>query len=159
MSKQSLASQSVRNPSETSEVLYEKTIEVRWADCDANRHMRHTAYSDMAAHTRVGFLTDMGLTSEWFQEHSIGPVLFKEETEYKSEVHMDEMLRICVDRCEPTGYTKSVQLVQSIYKSNGELAAVHRCVIGMMDLNVRKIVDLPAQIKQYMPVSVLEEVN
>ncbi len=127
-------------------VLFEKFIEVRWSDCDANRHMRHTAYSDLCAHTRVCFLSDIGLGEVWTQEHNIGPVLFKEETEYKREVHMGEQLNITLETGEATGFTKSIQMVQHLYKEDGELAATHRCVVAWMDLSLRKIVQLPAQI-------------
>lgn len=33
-----------------------KEFEVKWADLDPNRHMRHSAYNDYAAHMRVKFL-------------------------------------------------------------------------------------------------------
>jgi acyl-CoA thioester hydrolase len=126
--------------------LYEKQFEVRWSDCDANRHMRHTAYADMCAHARVSFLASIGLTPEWFKEHDMGPVLFKEETEYRSEVHMGEVLRVTVERAEPSGFSKSVRLIQKVYKSSGDLSAIHCCVVGWMSLEMRKIVDLPEQI-------------
>lgn len=127
--------------------LVTKQFEVRWADCDANSHMRHTAYSDMCAHTRVSFLSEIGLTAQWFKQHQIGPVLFKEETEYRSEVHMGEQLTVTVEVGAPTGFSKSIQMYQRILKENGELSAEHRCVVGFMDLNIRKIIALPEQIK------------
>lgn len=129
-------------------MLFEKNIEVRWADCDANQHMRHTAYSDLCAHTRVCYLGNIGLGVEWSKEHNIGPVLFKEETEYQREVHIGELLKITVEAGEPTGFTKSIQMVQHIYKNDGELAASHKCVVAWMDLCLRKIIGLPDQIKQ-----------
>lgn len=57
-----------KTPLEADKVLYEKTIEVRWADCDANRHMRHSAYSDLCGHTRVGFMDSIGMTSEFCEQ-------------------------------------------------------------------------------------------
>lgn len=128
-------------------VLFEKVIEVRWSDCDANRHMRHTAYSDLCAHTRVCFLSHIGLGEAFTKEHNIGPVLFKEETEYKREVHMGERLTVSVEAGEATGFTKSIQMMQHLYKEDGELAATHRCVVAWMDLSLRKIVQLPEQIR------------
>lgn len=124
-------------------VLFEKEIEVRWADCDANQHMRHTAYSDFCAHTRVCYLSHIGLTTQWNKQHNIGPVLFKEETEYKREAHLNEILRVTLEAGEPTGFTKSIQMVQHIYKENGELTASHKCIVAWMDLEIRKIIGLP----------------
>jgi acyl-CoA thioester hydrolase len=128
-------------------VLFKKTIEVRWADCDANHHMRHSAYSDFCGHTRVCYLDSIGLTTAWFKQHNIGPVLFKEETEYKREAHLGEQLTVTLETGEPTGFTKSIQMVQHMYKQNGELAAIHRCVVAWMDLEKRKIIELPERIR------------
>ena len=134
--------------SELIEALYDKSIEIRWADCDANQHMRHSAYSDVCAHTRIGFLDHIGLTAEWFKEQGIGPVLFKEETEYFREAFMGEVLRITVESGEPTGAKKSVRIVNKVYKPNGELAAQHQVVVGWMDVKLRKVVELPKKIQQ-----------
>jgi acyl-CoA thioester hydrolase len=131
-----------------SEALYEKQIEVRWADCDANQHMRHSAYADFCAHTRVGFLNQIGMTPQWFKEQGIGPVLFKEETEYFREAFMGESLRITVETGEQTGSKKSVSIVNRIYKPNGDLAAQHKVVVGWMDMKKRKVVELPEKILQ-----------
>lgn len=135
-----------------SDVLFEKTIEVRWADCDANQHMRHSAYSDLCGHTRMAFLHEIGIGSEWLRENNIGPVLFKEETEYMREAHVGELLRVTVEAGQATGFTKSIQMLQHIMNADGEIAAVHRCAVGWMDLAERKIVELPAVIRARFPV-------
>lgn len=132
--------------------IYEKSFEVRWADCDANQHMRHSAYADFCGHTRVGFLDSIGLDQAWFNAHRVGPVLFKDETEYQREAHISEVLRVTIEVGEPTGFSKSIQIVQKMYKATGELAAIHRCVVGFMDLEVRKIVALPDVIAERFPV-------
>ncbi|KZY83826.1 hypothetical protein A3752_04765 [Oleiphilus sp. HI0081] len=59
---------------------------------------------------------------------------------------------------EPTGFTKTVQMLQNIYKANGELSAVHRCVVGWMDLEARKIIELPEKIKELYLIEALVEV-
>ena len=131
-----------------SDALYEKTIEIRWADCDANQHMRHSAYSDLCAHTRIGFLSAIGMTPQWFKQQGIGPVLFKEQTEYFREVFMGEEVKVTVEIGEPTGSKKSVCIVNKVYKPNGELAAQHQVVVGWMDVKARKVVELPEKIQQ-----------
>ena len=74
--------------SQYGDALYQKEFEVRWADCDANQHMRHSAYADLCAHARVGFMNQIGMTAEWLKEQGLGPVLFKEQTEYFRELFM-----------------------------------------------------------------------
>lgn len=125
---------------------YSTQIEVRWADCDANQHMRHSAYADMCAHARVGFLSSLGMTGQWFKEHNIGPVLFKEQTEYFREAFMGEVMTITVEAGESTGSKKSVCIVNNVYNPKGELAARHQVIVGWMDTKIRKVVELPEMI-------------
>jgi acyl-CoA thioester hydrolase len=125
---------------------YSTQIEVRWADCDANQHMRHSAYADMCAHARVGFLNSLGMTGQWFKENNIGPVLFKEQTEYFREAFMNEIMTITVEAGEPTGSQKSVCIVNNVYNTQGELAARHQVIVGWMNTQIRKIVELPEMI-------------
>ena len=139
---------------QTDTTLFDKQVEVRWADCDANQHMRHTAYSDFCAHTRIAFMNSIGLTQAWSQTHRIGPVLFREETEYRQEAHMGDLLRVTVEVGLPTGFSKSIRMQQHLYTEQGEVAAVHHCVIGWMDLDKRKIVELPESIRSRFPVEV-----
>lgn len=131
-----------------SQALYNKEFEVRWADCDANNHMRHSAYADMAAHARIGYLTEIGIGPEWLSENNAGPVLFKETTEYFREVKMNEVLSITVETGEPTGSDKTVTLVNNIYKENGELAARVSVLFAWMDIIARKVIVVPEKARQ-----------
>ncbi|WP_414648539.1 acyl-CoA thioesterase, partial [Chitinimonas sp.] len=36
--------------------VFRHTVEVRWADCDANQHVRHSAYADFCTHARIEWL-------------------------------------------------------------------------------------------------------
>lgn len=130
---------------------FEKVYEVRWADCDANNHMRHTAYADMAAHSRICFLESLGLDASWLKANNLGPVLFTEETVYKQEAHLGDVLTVSVELGEPTGSAKSIQLVQHLYQTSGELAAVNKVLSGWMDLSLRKIVPLPEPLRARYP--------
>lgn len=127
---------------------YQTRIEVRWSDCDANNHMRHSAYADMAAHARVGYLTHIGIGPEWLDQHQIGPVLFKESTEYFREAHMNDVLTITVEAGEATGSEKTVTLVNNIYKSDGELAARVSVLFAWMDTRARKVIIVPEVARQ-----------
>jgi acyl-CoA thioester hydrolase len=127
----------------TTDVLYKKVIEVRWSDCDANRHMRHTAYSDMCAHTRISFLQNIGMDDAWFKESNLSPVMFKEQTEYFAEMHMGDEVTVTIELGEPTGSDKSVCWVNNLYKKDGTLAAKHQVIVGWMNLAQRKIAKLP----------------
>lgn len=127
---------------------YKMNSEVRWSDCDANQHMRHSAYADMCAHARIGFLNEQGMTPQWFKENGIGPVLFKEQTEYFREAFMNEVMTITVEAGESTGSQKSICIINNVYNAQGELAAKHQVIVGWMDVIKRKVVGLPDIIRQ-----------
>jgi acyl-CoA thioester hydrolase len=59
-------------------MTYKVTFKTRWADFDPNNHMRHTAYNDYAAETRVRFFNDNDLSLSALNKQDIGPVLFSE---------------------------------------------------------------------------------
>ena len=52
---------------------FEKNIEIRWSDLDPNHHLRHSAYYDYGAYSRICFLNEHGLTAEIMLQHNIGP--------------------------------------------------------------------------------------
>ena len=95
---------------------FQKKIEVRWADVDANNHLRHSAYADICAHTRIAYLADRGLDAAKQKELAIGPVLFKEQTEYFKEVDMGEVLTITVEAGTATESRKVFVMVNKVYK-------------------------------------------
>ncbi|MEH6450932.1 MAG: acyl-CoA thioesterase [Oleispira sp.] len=128
---------------QATDVLYKKVIEVRWADCDANKHMRHSAYSDMCAHTRISFLRSIGMDDAWSKQSDLSPVMFKEQTEYFAEMFMGEEVTITVELGAATGSEKSVCWVNNLYKQDGSLAAKHQVVVGWMNMTQRRIAQLP----------------
>lgn len=75
---------------------YSQRFTVIWADCDPNRHMRHSAYADYAAHTRYAFFTHMGFSMDRLQALQIGPILFREELLYRREIHLGDEIEVDV---------------------------------------------------------------
>ena len=73
---------------------YSKTYEVRWADMDPNRHLRHSVYLDYAAQTRVALFSDYGLPMDNIAKLGLGPVLFREEIKYVREVNSREEVTV-----------------------------------------------------------------
>jgi len=76
---------------------YSKIFEVKWADMDPNRHMRHSVYNDYAAQTRVGMFADFDLSLEEISRLGFGPILFREETKFLREINLLETIKVtCV---------------------------------------------------------------
>jgi acyl-CoA thioester hydrolase len=73
---------------------YGKTYEVRWADMDPNRHMRHSVYLDYATQTRVAFFSDYGFPLNEIAKMGLSPIMFREEIKYLKEVNGMEKVTV-----------------------------------------------------------------
>jgi acyl-CoA thioester hydrolase len=119
---------------------------VIWAQIDANQHMRHSAYADIAAHARVQMLESIGLDSKAFFIHKIGPILFREETLYKREFHIGEKVKVSCELSKCTPNCKKWSMRHLFYKENGKLAAEINVDGSWIDMNERKIVALSGEL-------------
>lgn len=130
--------------------VYSKTYEVRWADLDPNGHMRHSAYADYGAQTRVSFLEDHGFGIAEFQKHRLGPVLFREDTKFMREIRPNERIRVTVEATGLSPNKKHFKLRHKIYRQDGELASVIDCQGAWFDLVQRKVIPAPPGLQAAM---------
>jgi acyl-CoA thioester hydrolase len=128
------------------EKKYVKEFQVLWADIDANRHMRHSAYNDYAAQVRLGFFADHGFPVEKLEQLQIGPILFREETVFLREVPMNEIIKVDLHLAAMRADGSRWKIVHNIYRSD----AVHSAVITVegawLDLVKRKLSIPPTEI-------------
>ncbi len=125
---------------------YEKTFEVKWADLDPNRHMRHTAYNDYCAHLRVGILKEAGLSLSRMEELGIGPILFREETKYLREVGMEGDITINCTLLSMRQDGSRWSFSHEIFRSDGIQAAIVAVDGAWLDLQKRKLTLPPKEI-------------
>lgn len=125
---------------------YSKNFEVIWADMDPNRHMRHTAYNDYAAQVRVSFMIDNGLSLEEMEKLQLGPVLFKEETVFLSEIRMGEQIKVDIQIAGLSHDGERWKMVHHIYKNNGKLSAIITVEGAWIDMMKRKLKAPPAKL-------------
>lgn len=118
---------------------YSKNFEVIWADMDPNRHMRHTAYNDYAAQVRVSFMVDNGLSLEEMEKLQLGPVLFKEETVFLSEIRMGEQIKVDIQIAGLSNDGERWKMVHHIFKSDGKLSAIISVEGAWIDMTQRKL--------------------
>lgn len=71
-----------------------KQISIRWADMDANFHLRHSVYYDFGSQHRIEILDGYGLTLKVMQEQQFGPVIFREECVFKREIKLNDNIYI-----------------------------------------------------------------
>ncbi|HEV3051869.1 MAG TPA: acyl-CoA thioesterase, partial [Longimicrobium sp.] len=73
-------------------LAFECRFEVRWSDLDGNRHVRNTAFSEYATHTRFQLLASHGFDQARLRAMQFGPVMMREEIRYKREVLFGDAL-------------------------------------------------------------------
>lgn len=114
-------------------------IQVRWADIDANRHLRHSVYYDYGASMRMNVLSDRGLTTKKLEEFMIGPVLFREEAIFKREILFEDQITLSVELVKTTPDYGRWSLRHYFTKGDDVLAAILNVDGAWIDLNKRKL--------------------
>lgn len=84
---------------EAAPFLFRSRVALRWADIDANFHVRHTVFYDLGSEMRIRFLAAHGVTMRFMQEHAFGPVLFREECRFMKEVRIEDGVDIELSIC------------------------------------------------------------
>ncbi|MET2985949.1 acyl-CoA thioesterase [Aureibaculum conchae] len=118
----------------------------KWADFDANRHMRHTAYNDYAAECRVRFLTENGFGIERFEKDNIGPVLFKEETTFYREIKLGEDITVELFLAGMSKNGERFKMFHKIFREDGVLVAEVKIYAAWLDLEKRKLISPPTDL-------------
>lgn len=123
---------------------------IRWAELDPNGHVRHSAYADFAADQRVQWLASLGYDQRRFAELRLGPILFREETVFKRELHSGERIRVDghLTKSTPDGGRWTIE--HHIYKTGGELAATVTVDGAWLDLDRRKLTLPPTELREAM---------
>ncbi|HOP45080.1 MAG TPA: acyl-CoA thioesterase [Flavobacteriales bacterium] len=69
---------------------FRQPVVLRWADIDANFHLRHSVYYDLCAQQRMDVLAEVGLTMADMQRERFGPILFREECVFRREIKLGD---------------------------------------------------------------------
>jgi acyl-CoA thioester hydrolase len=117
----------------------QEQIQVRWADIDANRHLRHSVYYDYGAAVRMNVLSRQGLTTRKLEELNIGPVLFREEAIFKREIVFEDTITLTIELVKATEDFGRWSLRHNFLKGDGSLAAILNIDGAWIDLSKRKL--------------------
>ena len=120
-------------------------MDVRWADLDPNFHLRHSVYYDYGATLRIDFLHQHGITPEFLREHKLGPILFREECQFKREIRPDDKVTIDLQlmRCTPNLSRWTIQ--HRIFRNEDTLSAILTVDGAWIDINLRKLIAPPPE--------------
>jgi len=118
---------------------FKRTMQVRWSDMDANRHLRHSAYYDYGAAMRMMILSEGGLDLRKLEEFEVGPILFREEAIFKREIRLDDIITLDAVMVKSTVDFARWSLRHHVSKQDGTLAAIINIDGAWMDLVKRKL--------------------
>lgn len=125
---------------------FEIEINVRWADCDANRHVRHSAYYDFAADVRIRFFAAIGYTTDKMNELNLGPILFTEACSFIKEIQHNETITVNFLKETISDDGSRWKLHHELFNELQQKVA-HITVSGAwMDLKLRKLTIPPIEI-------------
>lgn len=119
------------------------TSQVLWSQMDANQHLRHSAYADIAAQARLMVLEEIGLGMQTMHQLKIGPILFREELLYKREVLGTQTLTMKSYVSKLSHGSSRWSIRTEIFRQDGVLAAEVNVDGAWMDLKLRKLGNLP----------------
>lgn len=135
---------------------FNMSIQVRWADIDANFHARHSVYYDWGAMCRMAFLSAEGLSDEVFRQLQIGPILFREECKFRREIRMNDQVTIDLQLIQAKKDYSRWSIRHTIRKEENTDAAILTVEGAFLDTAKRKLSappDLAASVFSKMPKS------
>lgn len=119
-------------------------VQVRWADIDANFHVRHSVYYDWGATVRMHYLEQCGLTTQVMQENNIGPILFREECKFRREIRFGDPVTLQFGLLAATRSFSRWTIRQTIFKNPETPAAILTIEGAWMNTIARKLSAPPA---------------
>lgn len=123
---------------------YVRPVQLRWSDLDPNFHLRHSIYYDWGALVRIEFLYEHRLTADVMQELQIGPILFREESVFKKEIRLGDVitadLKLVKAKKDFSRWT-----IQHLFKKNEDIVSAILTVEGAWLDTVKRKLAIPPQ--------------
>lgn len=123
--------------------MYSKTLFAGWADMDFNAHMRNTAFLDKSADVRMMFFAEHGFPVAEFARLRLGPVVMKDEVEYRREVDLLQEITVTLAVAGLSADGSRFVLRNQILRPDGRLCASVTTTGGWLDLGARRLVTPP----------------
>jgi acyl-CoA thioester hydrolase len=130
--------------------MYAKQLFASWGDMDFNSHMKNTAFLDKSADVRMMFFAENGFPMSEFSRLRLGPVLMKDEVEYRREVGLLQEITVTLALAGLSEDGSRFQLRNEIFSLDGKLCARVTSAGGWLDLTARKLVVPPDALLQAM---------
>ena len=110
---------------------------------DFNSHMKNTAFLDKSADIRMVFFSENGFPMGEFSRLRLGPVIMKDEVEYRKEVSLLQEITVTLAIAGHSADGSRFLLRNEILRLDGTLCARVTSAGGWLDLTTRKLVAPP----------------
>ncbi len=117
---------------------------------DFNAHMKNTAFLDKAADVRMMFFAENGFPVGEFARLRLGPVVMKDEVEYRKEVGLLQEITVTLAIAGHSADGSRFLLRNEILRPDGTLCARVTSAGGWLDLAARKLVAPPEALHRAM---------
>lgn len=116
-------------------------IKVRHYELDTLGHLNHAVYHQYGEVSRLEWFEAMGGGGNGLVDAKVSPVLLESHIRFRRELRAGDVVDVS---CTVSfGEGKTFRMDSEIRKLDGTLAAEIQCVIGVMDLGLRKLVADP----------------
>lgn len=126
-------------------VRYRSPVVLRWADIDANFHLRHSVYYDLGAAQRTDMLASLGIRMRDMQQGGYGPVLFREECRFLREIRIEDAIEIETSIAHLSRDYRKFGFQQRFLRGADE-CAILRVEGAWFDARIRKVAAPPQQV-------------
>jgi acyl-CoA thioester hydrolase len=130
--------------------MFARTLFAGWADMDFNSHMRNTAFLDKSADVRMTYFADNGFPMGEFLRLGLGPVVMKDEVEYRKEVRLLQEITVSLAIAGHSEDGSRFVLRNEIVDLDGALCASVTSTGGWLDRVARKLVAPPKALHELM---------
>ena len=130
--------------------MFERSFIAGWGDMDFNSHMRNTAFLDRSADSRMMYFAASGFPVAEFARRMIGPVVMKDEIDYRREIHLLEEFRVTLRTRGLSADGSRFMLRNDFYRDDGRRAASVTSMGGWLDLRKRKLIVPPDDLQAAM---------
>ena len=130
--------------------MYSKKLLASWADMDFNSHMRNTAFLDKSADVRMMYFAENGFPASEFSRLRLGPVVMKDEVEYRKEVSLLQEITVTFATAGHSEDGSRFLIRNEIFRLDGTLCARVTSSGGWLNLSSRKLVSPPEALHNAM---------
>jgi len=121
---------------------YSVRIKVRHYELDTLGHLNHAVYHQYGEVARLEWFND-ACEGKGFADKNIAPVLLETRVKFRRELREGDTVDVTLDVTFGDG--KTFEMYSEILKLDGTVAAEIECVLGLMDLERRKLVRNPKE--------------